>query len=145
MTIDSLSLKKRLMVTQLLSVFFAFISEIHTRLLIAYDWLFSSYIVFYTEIVILIIIFTILNYIYLDRKWINIALILPPYIIYVFIMLLLSSSVYPFNTTPNNYGIGLLGVFTIINQWFSVLIACFIGTYLKRKLVTNKNIPVKTW
>lgn len=35
MKFDSLSLMKRIIVTQLLSVLFAFISEMHTRLLIA--------------------------------------------------------------------------------------------------------------
>lgn len=138
MTFDSLSLKKRFLIAQLLSVFFALISEIHTRLLIANDWLFSSYTLFYIGVIILIIIFTTLIYLYLDGKWINVVLISIPYIIYGVIILIVGSLIYPSHTDPDDYGVGLMGVFASFNQWISVVIASIIGTYIKRKHHSNR-------
>jgi hypothetical protein len=138
MIFDSLSYKKRILITQLLSVLFAFILEIHTRLLIANDWLFSNYAVFYTEVIILIIMFTIFIYLYLDGKWISIVLISIPYIIYWFIILAVSSIIYPSHTDPEDYGVGLLVVFASMCQWISVVIASIIGTYIKRRHNSNR-------
>lgn len=140
MTFESLSLKKRIIVTQLLSVFFACTSEMHTRLLIANDWLFSSYTLFYIGILILIIIFTILIYFYLDGKWINVVLITISYIFCGFIIIIVGSLIYPTHTDPDDYGIGLLGVFASINQWISVVVAIIIGTFLKRMHHSNRNL-----
>ena len=138
MIFDSLSLKKRILITQVLSIFFAFISEIHTRLLIANDWLFSNYALFYIEVIILIMIFTTFIYLNLDGKWINVVLISIPYVTYWLITLLVTSIMYPTHTDPDDYGVGLLGVFASICQWISVVIASIIGTYMKRRYGSNK-------
>lgn len=133
MNISYLSLHKRILLTQLLSALFAVICQIHIRLLINADWMFSNSLIFYFVFIILIVLFMELTRLFLDGRWINIFIISFPYIIYWFGVLAVSTIVFPTNIESDDYGTGLLGFFVGALDWISVIIATIIGTYLKRK------------
>lgn len=135
MTSNALSLRKRILITQLLGVFFAFIAEIHTRLLITFGWLFTSYALYYAEVSILLVIFTVLIFLYLDGKRINVMLITIPYIFYRLIILIVGFVIYPTHTEPDDYGTGILALFSSICQLISVVVASILGTYMKYRKV----------
>lgn len=133
MKINPLRLYKRILITQLLSLLFAIISEIHIRLLISNDWLFTNILLFHIEIIILIVIYALLIRFLLDDRWLNVLMISIPYVIYWFLVFAISSKIFPTHTDPDDYGLGLMGVFVSIYQWIGVLIASIVGTYLIRK------------
>ncbi|CAH2213537.1 hypothetical protein [Tepidibacter aestuarii] len=131
MKVNSLNLYKRLLITQLLSIVFAIISEIHLRLLITNDWMFTNSSLLGIEIIVLIIIFTILITLFLDGRWLNVLMISIPYLIYWFIVLWISSKLFPMHISPDDYGVGLIGLFVCVYQCVSIVIANIIGTYIK--------------
>lgn len=124
--------QKRILVTQLLSLIFAILGDIHIGILIKNDWMFDSEILFYIQIIILTILYIVLIIKFLDGKWINTILISIPYIIYWFLVFYYGSKIFPTNTDSEDYGIGLMGVFMSFYQWISIIIASIIGTYIKR-------------
>ena len=69
----------------------------------------------------------------LEGKWLNVALISIPYIIYHLFIIIKGSEIFPMNTDPNDYGIGIVLLFLSIIQWTSIIIASILGTYLKIK------------
>lgn len=69
----------------------------------------------------------------LDGKWVNIILIAIPYILYWLLILIYGTKMFPMNTDPSDYGVGLIGVYDSLLQWISVVIASIIGIYLKMK------------
>lgn len=133
MDISYLSLHKRILITQLLSALFAVICQIHIRLLINADWMFSNSLIFYFVFIILIVLFMELTRLFLDGRWINIFIISFSYIIYWLGVLAVSTIVFPTNIESDDYGTGLLGFFVSALDWISVIIATIIGTYLKIK------------
>lgn len=121
----------QILITQLLSVIFAIVAEIQQRFFITNDWVFSN--ILLLSIILLTILYAILINLLLEGKWVNVILIFIPYIIYYFFIFIKGSEIFPMHTDPNNYGIGIMGLFISICQWISVLIASILGTYLKIK------------
>ena len=130
---SNLNWSRRILITQFLSVLMAIISEIHVRILITGDWILpGNEILLYTPIILLTIIFTVLIKLFLDGKWINVLMIAIPYLIYWIFVLLVSSTVYPSHTDPNDYGVGIIGLLVGFYQWVGILIASIMGTFLRR-------------
>ena len=141
MTDDFLNSYKQVLRTQVISVFFAIISVIHIRLLLANDWMFANTITFYTQFAILIIAFTTFTGNFLDRRWANVVMISVPYIFYWVIVLIISYKMIPTyrDYGDDNNGIGILILLVMLFQWSSVLIANIIGTYISiRNRASNK-------
>jgi hypothetical protein len=139
MKIDISNFYKRILITQLLSILFAVISNIHTKILIKQDWMFDNQVLFYTQLILLVIIFSAIIMRFMDGRWINGLLISIPYIVYFLVVLVISSKIFPTNTDPDDFGVGLIVVFASAFQWISVVIGCIVGTYIKRKiLIRNK-------
>ncbi len=128
-----LRILKQISITQLLSIVFAIIGELYLRLLINHDWLFTNIILLSVGIIFLTILYTSLIYFFLEGKWINIALIFIPYIIYFFIVSIKSTHFFPMHTDPNDYGVGILGLFIMFCQCMSVLISSIVGTHLNKE------------
>jgi hypothetical protein len=132
MKVKHLNLYKRILITQLLCIGFAIISEVHIRLVIANDWWFTNVNLLAIEFFILTILFTILITLFLDGIWINILIISIPYCIYYIIVLWISSKIFPTHISSEDYGVGLIGVSISFFQWISIMISSIIGTFIRR-------------
>jgi predicted acyltransferase len=73
MKVEGLSFYKRILITQLLSILFAVISNFHTRILINRDWIFDNP-TLSLQIILLIIIFAVIIIRYLDGRWISVVI-----------------------------------------------------------------------
>lgn len=128
-----LRILKQISITQLLSIVFAIIGEVYLRLLINHDWLFTNIILLSVGIIFLTLMYTSLIYYFLEGKWMNIPLIFIPYIIYFLIVSIKSTHLFPMHTDPNDYGVGILGLFIMFCQCISVLMSSIVGTYLNKE------------
>ena len=132
MKVKHLNLYKRIIITQLLCIVFAIISEVHIRLLITNDWWFTNVNLLAIEFIILTIVFTLLITLFLDGIYINILIISILYLIYFFIISWISSKIFTTNTSSEDYGVGLIGVSISFCQWISIMISSIIGTFIRR-------------
>ena len=133
MRVDVLNFHKRILITQFLSIIFSIISNIHTRLLLKQDWMFYNVTIFYMQIILFVIIFSVIINRYLDGRWINVLLISIPCIVYWLIILAIGSKIFPIHTDSEDYGVGLILVLVSSYQWISVVIGSIVGTYIKKK------------
>lgn len=138
MKVDVLSFYKRILITQSLSILFAVISNFHTRILINSGWIFDNPIIF-LPIIIFVIIFSVIVIRYLDGRWINVLLISIPYIVYWFIVLVISSTIFSAHTDSEDYGLGLIILFLSACQWISVVIGSIVGTGIKNEHLASIN------
>ena len=131
-----LNVYKRILISQLISLIFAVISNIHTEILLKRDWMFVNETIFYMQIILLAIVFSVVTMKYMDGKWINVLLISIPYFFYWLIVLSVYSEIFPTYTEPDK-GIGLIAGFVSAYQWISVAIGSIVGTYIKRKIIRH--------
>lgn len=101
--------------------------------------MFLNPIVLYIGIILSVVMFTALIKYFLDGKCVNVVLISIPYLIYWFMLFVVSSKIYPAYWQADNYGVGLMILLTNIYLWIDVIVASIIGTYLKRKNCYSKS------
>ncbi|MCY6369475.1 hypothetical protein [Clostridium ganghwense] len=132
---------KQILVTQILSIVFAIVGELYMRLLITYDWMFTNVILLNLGVVLLTLLYIIAIRLFLEGSWLNVLFISVPYVIYWFIILFEGAKFFPTHTDPNDYGVGIIGIFISMYQWISVIMASAIGTYLnkRRYKINNKS------
>ncbi len=131
--------KKQILITQILSIIFAIIGNLHMRLIIVHDFLFTNFVLLNLIIISLTILYTIAIRFSLKGSWKNVLLISIPYVVYWLLALAYGSKLFPINTDPNDYGVGLIGVLVSMYQWISVIIASLIGTYINKIRYNLKN------
>ncbi|WP_461204916.1 hypothetical protein [Clostridium sp. DL1XJH146] len=130
--LESSVVVKQILITQILSIIFAIVGEIHIRLIIAHDFLFTNIMLLNLVIISLTILYTIAIRFSLKGSWKNVLLISIPYVVYGFVVLWYGSEIFPVETDSNDYGVGIMGILVSMYQWISVIVASVIGTCLSK-------------
>jgi len=141
-----MNISKRILTTQLISYVFSVLS-----LLLAafFAWFLDSNFgkkihsdsVFFIPIsisILLLILFSIIIKKFLDGKWRNLLLIVLPFYLYFFSMLLVCGRILFRSSGSDNLGLGVLLTILFFIQIISLSIASVLGTIFKRRKYLTK-------
>lgn len=125
---ERMKINKHFIKTQLVSFLCAFISVLHFNATIRYN---LTDVMFYTLLISIPIIYTLLISFLLDGRWSNILLVCLPFLVYQLAVAPFSRAIIP---VPDMDELGLATLIGFIwpLYWKSIAVASIVGTFLKR-------------
>lgn len=122
---------KRVLKSQLLSMFYGGIAMLSLNLFIRFE-LEIAIIIIFGDIMFLAALTAFINYKLSYTKWLDIVLISFPFLVYVLFAFVVISQIIPNTMGANDYGVGLVLLFSIIGYCLSIVVGSIAAVVIRK-------------